>query len=252
MFGLSSMHTALFDKSIQSFIDVVKGNDDLSIGEVFDFKTTTLNDQTREFLKDVGDIKFTVHGPFDVAQKISDPSDESRKQAITRIKSSIDYTADLEALAYVQHPGDKTFSTDKNLWQLNCESLLDIIDYGNSLGVKVAIENMAPAKAFMSTPTEFEEFSKTNNIDLSIVFDTGHANIGKQIDEFIEKYASKFVLIHVTDNSGDKDLHLNIGEGNIDWTKLLNSLKQSFNGTYVIESVWEPLKTLTKLKTFLG
>ena len=79
----------------------------------------------------------------------------------------------------------------------------------------------------------------------------GGSYFGKQIDEFIEKYASKFVLIHVTDNSGDKDLHLNIGEGNIDWTKLLNSLKQSFNGIYVIESVWEPLKTLTKLKTFL-
>ncbi|MEE8133099.1 MAG: sugar phosphate isomerase/epimerase family protein [Nitrososphaerales archaeon] len=251
MLGLSSMYTALFDKTIESFIDDVKANLDLNVAEVFDFRTTMLTEQTASFLKDVNDVKFTVHGPFDVASKISDPSDDSRKLAVAKLKSSIDFAADIEALAFVQHPGNKTFSSDSDLWQLNCQSLVEIIDYGNSRGMKVGIENMTPDKAFMSSPPEFEEFSKANNIDLNLVFDTGHANIAKKIDEFVEKYSSKFLIIHATDNDGDKDLHLNIGEGNIDWTKLVQSLR-NFTGVYVIESVWEPLKSLTKLKALLG
>lgn len=253
MIGLSSMYAALFDKTIESFIGDVKMNlHDLGAAEVFDFKTTMLNEKTTAFLKEIKDVKFTVHGPFDVASRISDPSDDSRKLAIKTIKSSIDHAVDIGALAYVQHPGYKTYSSDKNLWQLNCESLVDIISYGNSRGIKVAIENMTPDKAFMSAPSEFEELSKINNIDLNIVFDTGHANIANKMDEFIEKYVSKFLMIHVTDNAGDKDLHLNVGEGNIDWMKLVKTLRQNFTGTYVIESAWEPLKSLTRLKVALG
>ena len=252
MLGLSSMYTALFDKPMESFLADIKANlNDLSVAEVFDFKTTELNEQSTALLKETNGVKFTVHGPFDVASKISDPSNESRKLAITKIKSSIDFAADIEAVAYVQHPGNKTFSSDSDLWELNCQSLVDIIDYGNSRGMKIGIENMTPDKGFMATPSEFEEFSKANNIDLNLVFDTGHANVANKLGEFVEKYASKFLIIHVTDNSGDKDLHLNIGQGNIDWMKLIQSLKNNFNGIYVIESVWEPLKSLTKLKSFL-
>jgi len=251
LLGLSSLYVTLFDHPLESFLGDLN-DQHLPAGEVVNFKSTILNSQNITTLKRVDGIKLTVHSALDTASDICDPDADTRKTALRKLKQSIDDSVDIGALAFIQHPGLKTFDIE-NGWEFNCESLLSLIDYGNSRGIKVLIENMAPKKSFMSSPAEFNEFIKTNNVNFDIVFDTGHAHIAGNTDEFIQKLASRFFMVHITDNDGVSDSHLNVGEGTINWKKLIGNLqKQRFNGLYIVEAVRDPIKSIDALKIFLG
>jgi len=249
LLGLSSLYVTLFDHPLESFLsDLDRSN--LSVGEIVNFKSTTLNHQNIAALKKTS-IKLSVHSALDVVSNISDSNADARKAALRQLKESIDDAADIGAVAFVQHPGLKTFDVE-NGWDLNCESLLTLIDYGNSRGIKVLVENMAPQKSYMSSPSEFSEFMKANNLNLHVAFDTGHANIAGNIDEFIEKLSSSFFMVHITDNDGLSDGHLNVGEGTIDWKKLIGGLRrQGFEGMYIVEAAKEPMKSIDALKALL-
>jgi len=248
--GLSSLYVTLFDNPLESFLIDLKEHH-VPIAEVVNYKSTILNDQNIAVLKNLDGIKLTIHSPLDVASNICNPDVDARKTALRKTRQSIDDCADIGAIAFVQHPGLKIFDIE-NGWEVNCESLLSLIDYGNSRGIKVLVENMDPKKSYMSSPSEFNEFMKTNNVNLDIVFDTGHAHIAGNIDEFIQKLASRFFMVHITDNDGVNDSHLNVGEGTIDWKKLVGNLrKERFDGIYIVEAVRDPMKSIDALKLLL-
>jgi sugar phosphate isomerase/epimerase len=259
LLGLSSLYVTLFGRPLEMFLNDLDDHE-LPVGEIVSFKSTILNEQNVSRLKKAG-VKLTVHGPptvkltvhsaLDVECNISNPDSYARLMGLRKLKESIDYSADIGAVAFVQHPGFKIPDV-KNGWELNCDALLSLIDYGNSRGVKVLIENMAPKNAYMSTPDEFIEFIKTNNVNTHIAFDTGHAHMVGNSDEFIEKLARHFFMVHITDNDGKNDSHLNIGEGTIEWEKLVGGLqRQNFNGVYIVEATKEPMKSVNALKSLL-
>lgn len=254
MLGISSMYITLFENTVQSFIDDLRLHiGDITTAEIVDYKTTKLDSKpTIDALNKVREVKFTVHGPFEPSSNISNPDVEHRKVAMAKLKLSIDQAVNINAVGFVQHPGSKVFTYDKHAKELNDESLLELIDYASSRGIRMGIENMPPNVGFLSTPEEFEDFIKHNNAKVSIVFDVGHANMGGNMNEFVRKYASKFMQIHVTDNDGRSDGHLNVGEGTVNWEKFIADLKKyEFNGSYVVESVTDPYKSIKKLKELL-
>lgn len=72
--------------------------------------------------------------------------------------------------------------------------------------------------------------------ELFLHIDIGHANLfGRKPDEFIKKFNKKIKHVHLHDNDANKDLHLPIGCGNIDWEKTLKVLKEHYNGTITLE-----------------
>ena len=247
LLGLSSLYVTLFDHPIESFL-VDLTNHDLPVGEVVNHRSTILNSTNIAALKKVTDAKFIVHSALDSEFQICNPDSDSRQTVMRKLKESIDDAADIGAVAFVQHPGLKIFDIE-NGWELNCESLLSLIDYGNSRGVKVFVENMANDKHYMSSPSEFIEFIESNHLILSIAFDTGHAHIAGYMDEFIQKLASNFFLVHITDNNGISDAHLNVGDGNIDWKKLvIDLIEQKFQGVHIVEAVKQPVKSIDALR----
>ncbi len=251
LLGLSSLYVTLFDHPIESFLGDLS-NHKLPVGEVVNHRSTMLNSQNIAALKKVTDAKLIVHSALDAEFQLCNPDAGSRETFRRKIKESIDDAADIGAVAFVQHPGLKIFDIE-NGWELNCDSLLSLIDYGNSRGIKVLVENMALDKYYMSSPSEFIEFIESNNLDLSIAFDTGHAHIAGYMDEFVEKLATHFFLVHITDNNGVSDAHLNVGEGNIDWKKLVSSLiKQKFQGAHIVEAVKQPMKSIEALRALYG
>ncbi len=250
LLGLSSLYVTLFDHPLESFLGDLNDHH-LPVGEIVNYKSTMLNGQNITALKKTKGIKLIVHSPLDVVANVSNPDADARKTALRKLKQSIDDSADINAIAFVLHPGLKTLDVE-NGWELNCESLLTLIDYGNSRGIKVLVENMAPQKSYMSSPAEFNEFIKTNNLKLDIAFDTGHAHIAGNTDEFVQKLSSHFFMVHITDNDGLNDSHLNVGEGTIDWNKLVGGLRrQGFEGMYIVEAVKEPMKSIDALKELL-
>ena len=63
-----------------------------------------------------------------------------------------------------------------------------------------------------------------------LTLDTGHANIGnpggRRILEFIEKLGHRIGHLHISDNFGERDDHIPLGAGRIDFLKIVSALKQ--------------------------
>ncbi len=249
LLGLSSYYLVVSERPFDSFLSDLKRHN-LSAGEIVDYKSTMLNDYTARILKDLNGIKLTVHSPLDSENNLTNPDGTVRRETMGRIKQSIDYAAELGAVAFVQHPGPKTTGAADG-WELNCDSLLALIEYGNSRGIRVVLENMPSDKYYMSGPSEFKDFIRANNLDLRMVFDVGHSHIAGNTDEFLRDLIPYFFMVHITDNDGREDSHLNVGEGTIEWKRVIPSLKQRFSGMYIVEAVREPLKSVEAIKVLL-
>ncbi|CUU01159.1 Mechanosensitive ion channel [Candidatus Kryptobacter tengchongensis] len=69
--------------------------------------------------------------------------------------------------------------------------------------------------------------------------------------EFIKRFGSKIVHIHVHDNNGDFDAHLGVGFGSINWVEVISAVKKiNYRGALVVESkgnIGESIQTLKKL-----
>jgi sugar phosphate isomerase/epimerase len=87
--------------------------------------------------------------------------------------------------------------------------------------------------------------------DLKLTLDTGHANIGnpggRRILEFIEKFGQRIGRLHVSDNFGERDDHIPLGDGKIDFVKIVKALKQcEYDDTATLEIFSEDRQALKR------
>jgi sugar phosphate isomerase/epimerase len=140
-------------------------------------------------------------------------------------------------------------------WELNLESIRDLLSAAQEFGVNATIENgLHPLPFLMKTADDFMCFYKDlGETNLGITFDLGHANVNSQINEFFEKLPERIVHAHLHDNHGKTDEHLGLGDGNIDWQKTVRAFKKiDFKGTLVVESAKNVEESIQKLKTLLN
>ena len=99
--------------------------------------------------------------------------------------------------------------------------------------------------------------SKTN---LGICVDVGHAHLsqdaGRQpIQNYLERYRSQLIHVHLHDNLTKEDDHLLPGEGSIDWPDLFRTLGEiGYHGPAVLElhPKGDPLAAIVKARGFLS
>jgi sugar phosphate isomerase/epimerase len=89
-------------------------------------------------------------------------------------------------------------------------------------------------KLLCRTPDElFGMADAVGRENMGTTFDAGHANTTKNIPAYL-KHKARITHMHIHDNQGSADQHLEIGKGTIDWEYLLRELK-GFEGVMVIE-----------------
>ncbi len=218
-------------------------------------------DETRvEYLKKI--IKkrgFTtsVHAPF-IDVNIALHSKPARAAVLARLKRSLQFTSELGSSYWVFHSGLLTGNssfTPALDWELNLESVRELLSAAREVGVNATIENgLHPLPFLMKTADDFTRFYKDlGETNMGITFDLGHANVNGQIDEFFEKLPERIVHAHLHDNHGRNDEHLGLGDGNIDWQKTVRAFKKiGFKGTLVVESAKNVEESVQKLKTLLN
>jgi sugar phosphate isomerase/epimerase len=129
-------------------------------------------------------------------------------------------------------------------------SLAAIIDCAQTLGLCVCLENMFPKCRAFVEPADFIEILERFP-DLMLTLDTGHANIGnpsgRRIVEFIEKFGNRIGHLHVSDNFGERDDHIPLGAGNIEFLTIVSALKQcEYDDTATFEIFSEDRRDLIK------
>ncbi|MBS7660155.1 MAG: sugar phosphate isomerase/epimerase [Candidatus Bathyarchaeia archaeon] len=202
-------------------------------------------------------ISLSVHAPFaDI--NIASTSPTIRRAVMKRLKKSMEFSAQLNPECWVFHPGIRSAVSDalRNLdWEINLKSTHELLREAEKYGLRITVENVPePFPFLLKKVKEFERFYEAlgeDGLNLGITFDVGHANINGEINEFIKRFGSKIVHIHVHDNNGDFDAHLGVGFGSINWVEVISAVKKiNYRGALVVESkgnIGESIQTLKKL-----
>jgi len=81
-----------------------------------------------------------------------------------------------------------------------------------------------------------------------MVLDVAHANLRGEVGEFMRRFSGRIRHVHVSDNDGEADQHLPIGDGGIDWETVMERLRRNgFSGWVVVESYGEVPRSLDYL-----
>ncbi len=186
-------------------------------------------------------LEYSVHAPYtDVNIAAEDP--QVREAIHRRLEASIRYASDLGAETLVFHPGNTTALEwalpHGTAWRINLESVRRLVDYAETFGVRAVIENVPePFPFVMKSVEEFDRFYDEVGVEAFMVLDVAHAHLRGEELEFIKRFEDRISHVHVSDNHGDGDTHLRIGEGSVAWGEVIEALKESpFDGWVTIES----------------
>lgn len=192
------------------------------------------------------DMPLLVHAPH-IGVKLADINPRIREASVQTVKDGIDFASQVDARIVTTHLGN----TPKARLELACESVRkallnsvqSLVEYAEGRGVTVAIENVQLDRgavweeAMGKTAEEIIDVLKEIDAkNLGVTFDVGHAHTLGDPADFAVKLAPYTVNVHLHDNDGSRDQHLVIGEGTIDFPKVLQVLKENdYAGPLVLE-----------------
>lgn len=120
-----------------------------------------------------------------------------------------------------------------------------IIEFAQSLNIKIAIENVPPINFFKYA------FDNLNYDNLGLCFDSGHWHCYFDDNLDLTPFKNKIFAVHLHDNDASDDQHLNVGDGTVDWKKVKKMLKMAnYNGPITLESCYQKEYLATPLTQF--
>jgi sugar phosphate isomerase/epimerase len=180
----------------------------------------------------------SVHAPFE-GVNLSDFDDEKREMAIQIHEDLIYKTAIADVEMIIIHPGESAKSKEdiEPMNKIACDSISQLIGASEETGVKLAVENMPPGCPGCEIDHIVKILEKVDSLTLGVCFDTGHANMMKNMGEFIQTIGNSIINIHVHDNDGTYDMHLQPPYGITDWSLFAESLRDvGFDDVITIEA----------------
>jgi sugar phosphate isomerase/epimerase len=215
-----------------------------------------LPDIEKEFLDATSsfEIDFSVHAPLSDVN-IGSLNPRARELSVLEVCETIRVAGRMNIDLCTIHPGffgpmgmlDKPAVINKTR-----ESLAVIEEVAQDSGVRVALENMPNMGMIMMGRSPGELLTLLEGLELGICLDIGHAHTAGTIDDFL-RLKDRVINVHMHDNLGDRDAHLPIGEGKIDFKKVLLDLS-GYDGRYVIEArnLTEGVLSRDRMQTLLA
>lgn len=202
---------------------------ELSIGEKEIYPGEIDKEQVKKDLEEKN-FDLVVHLPF--RQPAATRVDTLNQAVLDYFEELLEFSKDLGAEKAVVHANAREEDDEDNIREL--EEQIKILDkIGESCDVEIVMENVGQWDGIELF--ELGEILRRNNV--SMCFDTGHAfsEVGQEeTEEFLEEYSDIISHLHVQDTREGRDLHICIGEGEIEWSGLGEQL-QDFDGTACLE-----------------
>jgi sugar phosphate isomerase/epimerase len=199
-----------------------------------------LNDENIQQVRDIletTNLSLTMHLPFS-DMNMAGLNSGIHNEVMRQMKYYLDMASGLVELA-VLHPGYLSpygGQVPDKAWQVNIESIQQLCDFAEERGIIIAVENMPDIpKIYGKIPDEMLDIlEQVDRDNVGMTLDVGHANTMGRVDEFVEKCFGKIKHMHIHDNHGVHDEHLPLGQGSIDWKKLMGSIS-GYKGRLVTE-----------------
>lgn len=180
-------------------------------------------------------LRATVHAPYGDLN-LATLNDPIYRESIRQIVSCIERAAAITDRVTF-HPGYLSpvgKLVPQKIWELQKAALRQIGKAAYDNGVLACLENMISVKEFLCRDPG-ELVGMTEGIEgIGMTFDFGHANTMGKVDEFLPLVA-RADHIHIHDNHGERDEHLALGDGTIDWKKVGEAIRRDYRGIVVVE-----------------
>jgi sugar phosphate isomerase/epimerase len=167
-----------------------------------------------------------------------------RKAATEHLKEYIDLSAALACEYLVIHCGFHFSVYLETVWAALCETFARAVDYAERRRIPLVIENMnrLPADSeFQYLGVTVEEFSdlfrRIRSPYLGLALDVAHCHLlPGGVAKFVRYFPDRIREVQLSDNHGIVDQHLTIGEGTVDFARVLHLLRGiRFSGPLIIE-----------------
>jgi len=200
---------------------------------------TSLQSTVSKALKDSG-LGLICHMPTFVST--ADLTESLRRASVAEMLHSLHLAVDLGAEKVVLHPsmvgGMGPFVLD-TVKRYAFDFLSEMVTAAQQLDITICLENMFPQNLLGVEPVDFEEIFNFFP-SLKLTLDTGHANIGGQREHRLmrlaEQFGKKIGHLHCSDNLGKRDDHMAVGQGSVNFVKLVRSLRQiGYDDTLTLE-----------------
>ena len=211
---------ALVYDSFSEFVDFATGQRcnlevaTFAYSNVFDMDwQKVLEEHKQKMSSFVG--KISLHGVF---QDVLIHSSDKKIAALSkeRVMSTMEVASELKATKVVFHGNSNPLVKEeyykKNWVDRNSSFWSEVLDRYN---VMILLEN-----TWEPSPDMFRRLlDRVNSSRFKICFDIGHANVYSTIPvkEWFDSLGPEIPYIHLSNNSGEKDQHLEIGKGKINW-----------------------------------
>ena len=180
-------------------------------------------------------MEICVHAPF-FEINIAAYCKSIQKESIRIIETSIDLCHALDGKTLVVHNGNYTYSipgaTRHNhpaleiQWSSNIAALKQINTYANDRGITVCLENIAINDTSIDRCfADLLEIREAVGDSLKFTLDMGHSRLFEGTAEGIRVLDDAIGHIHLSDNFGEKDDHLPLGDGNYNYSEYIDFLK---------------------------
>jgi sugar phosphate isomerase/epimerase len=201
--------------------------------EHFDY---TDRGRTREFaswFREHPGLLHSMHSPMysepdygrHMAPQVNVVDNEKRQRvaAMDEIKRAIEFAEQTPFRFLVQHLGVSKEKWESRKMEYAITALEHLRVFAKPLGVTVLVENIANE---IATPDRLQEIVTTAHFeDVGFCFDIGHAHFGQGVRQSFEIMQDKIRSTHLHDNHGERDEHLWIGDGTIDWDEAMSLLR---------------------------
>jgi sugar phosphate isomerase/epimerase len=230
--------------TVEQFFDAARASFEV-VEIVCDSPYRSPREVNRDFLgsvrKSLG-VEFTVHCPFSNSD-IGSLDDSLRESSVRGVLDSIELGAAIEARLVVVHPSRGTrgdLEERERIRALEVESLARIHESAASRGLRICVENMPSGLPFADRSLASGVMHLVKRLDgAGVTLDVGHANTTTvPAQTMAQHFGSLIRHVHVHDNKGGYDEHLEIGLGSVDWRAVTRKLVElGYDGVLLDETL---------------
>jgi sugar phosphate isomerase/epimerase len=155
-----------------------------------------------------------------------------RQGFVEELQATVRFAADLGGDVVVAHvgqivpPAHQPEVSDTTLRQEACQFALDSFaqcaPVAGACGVRICVENvqLRATEVITSFREHLRLVDSIGHPAVVCALDTGHAHVNGGIQACIQTFGPRLQHIHLHDNHGDKDEHLEVGKGSIRFAEI--------------------------------
>ena len=165
------------------------------------------------------------------------PSGNVKKACMEELKKAVDFFKVVGVDRMNIHPFYfSNYKEEEIIIESNIIVLSELLDYCSENQIALMLEN------FRKPFDNVSNFKKIIEVlpGLKVHIDVGHlnfsCNVASALGNFLAEFNDNIYHCHIHDNNGEKDEHLPLGCGNIDWLEIIKILKKyDYNKTFTLE-----------------